>query len=104
MNNLYRKVLTSERMPKESGRYHTNSHIMKFIVETKQWKDNGDYTRFPDYWFEPVQLPSEDEIETMIDNLLIERGEHPSRVRGCLYGEERETAKKLAIQLITETK
>ena len=44
---------------------------------------------YVDYWLEEVELPSADEIEVIIDNLLIERGEHFSRVRNPLYGEER---------------
>lgn len=34
-------------------------------------------------------------VECLIDELLIARGEHPSRVRNPLYGEERRLAKDL---------
>ena len=35
----------------------------------------------------------EDDVESIIDSLLIERGEHPTRVRNAIYGEERKLAK-----------
>lgn len=37
----------------------------------------------------------QDEIEKVLDQLLIARGEHPTRVRNPIYGEERELAKAL---------
>ena len=41
-------------------------------------------------------LPHESIIEQALDKLMIIRGEHPSRVRHPLYGEERQ----LAIDLV----
>ncbi len=42
-----------------------------------------------------VSLPHESEIETVLDKLMIIRGEHPTRVRNPIYGEERQLAKDL---------
>lgn len=41
-------------------------------------------------------------LDEMIDEALIARGEHPTRVRNPLYGEERELAKTVAKQYATE--
>jgi hypothetical protein len=38
---------------------------------------------------------SEEDLDKALDKLLIERGEHPTRVRNPLYGEERDLAKRL---------
>lgn len=38
---------------------------------------------------------TEEDLDNALDKLLIERGEHPSRVRHPIYGEERELAKGL---------
>lgn len=37
----------------------------------------------------------EEYLDNILDKLLIERGEHPKRVRHAFYGEERELAKTL---------
>jgi len=42
-----------------------------------------------------VPLPHESKIENALDKLMIIRGEHPTRVRNPLYGEERQLAKDL---------
>lgn len=42
-----------------------------------------------------VSLPHESQIDEALDKLMIIRGEHPSRVRNPLYGEERQLAKDL---------
>lgn len=39
-----------------------------------------------------VLMPHDTQIEDAIDKLLIIRGEHPTRVRNALYGEERQLA------------
>lgn len=36
---------------------------------------------------------NEKALDSIIDDLMIERGEHPSRVRNPIYGEERQLAK-----------
>lgn len=38
---------------------------------------------------------TEEDLDKALDKLLIERGEHPTRVRNPIYGEERDLAKKL---------
>lgn len=43
---------------------------------------------------------TEEDLDKALDKLLIERGEHPTRVRNPLYGEERNLAKDL-VKLFT---
>jgi hypothetical protein len=45
---------------------------------------------------------TEEELDATLDKLLIERGEHPERVRNSLYGEERKLAKDLVIAITKE--
>lgn len=47
-----------------------------------------------------VSLPHESKIEDALDKLMIIRGEHPTRVRNPLYGEERQLAKDLVKYVI----
>lgn len=47
---------------------------------------------------------TEEELDTAIDKLLIERGEHPERVRNPLYGEERKLAKDLVRKVVEPAK
>ena len=42
----------------------------------------------------PLLPELEGSIDVLLDKFLIERGEHPTRVRNPIYGEERELAKK----------
>jgi hypothetical protein len=48
-----------------------------------------------------VEVPDESQIEESIDKLLIQRGEHPTRVRNPYYGEERQLAKDLLKKYVT---
>jgi len=43
-------------------------------------------------------------LDKIIDELMIERGEHPSRVRNPIYGEERELAKNTVFRLLRRSK
>ena len=51
--------------------------------------------RILDLFSVSVSLPHESQIESALDKLMIIRGEHPTRVRNPLYGEERQLAKDL---------
>lgn len=39
---------------------------------------------------------TEEQIDTFIDLYMIDRGDHPSRLKHAIYGEERQLAKKVA--------
>ena len=41
------------------------------------------------------RMPSDEEIENKVDLLMIDRGEHPTRVRNPIYGEERKLTNDL---------
>lgn len=43
-------------------------------------------------------------LDQVIDELMIERGEHPDRVRNPIYSEERELAKNTVFRLLRHSK
>jgi len=47
--------------------------------------------------------PTNIDLDQLLDQLLIARGEHPSRVRNPLYGEERKLAKDLVALVHNQT-
>jgi hypothetical protein len=49
-------------------------------------------------------MKTAEEIEKALDELMIARGEHPTRVRNPLYGEERELAIALAKWAVADYK
>jgi len=51
-----------------------------------------------------VSLPHQSLIETALDKLMIIRGEHPTRVRHPLYGEERQLAIDLVKHVLLNNK
>lgn len=51
-----------------------------------------------------VSLPHDTQIETALDKLMIIRGEHPTKVRNPLYGEERQLAKDLVKYVLLSNK
>lgn len=50
-----------------------------------------------------ISLPHESQIDVALDKLLVIRGEHPTRVRNPLYGEERQLAKDLVKYVLLNT-
>ena len=59
---IYRKVLVSERVPTVYGEYNTDVGLMEYSPNP----GNG-WLCYPnpeptEYWFEEIQLPSEDQI------------------------------------------
>lgn len=64
---IYRKVKCSDRLPEiDAENYHTDLGICTFI--DGKFESNNLYG--PEYWLEPVKLPTEDEIETAALNRL----------------------------------
>jgi len=47
-----------------------------------------------------MKLSREEQIDTFIDLYMVERGDHPTRLRNPIYGEERELCKKVALAMI----
>lgn len=109
-NKIFRQVLCSERLPIKKGYYIVNSKCNSTTATESADSilfNEGEFSNIPNWvhlwWLEEVELPSEKEINLIIDNLLIERGEHFSRVRNPIYGEERTLAQNTfnkAIELI----
>ena len=63
MNELFRKVMCSERLPDETGKYDTNKEHLEYNAKLKFWMINPTYQDDPKYWFEPVKEPTDEEIE-----------------------------------------
>lgn len=60
METLFRKVLVTERLPDKGDRYFTNDGIRVYSPHTKQFIFTHQAI---EYWLEPVELPSEEEIQ-----------------------------------------
>ena len=67
---LFRKVMTEERSPKESGTYATDRGRLEWSNDHKGFL--GFWAGRPEviYWMEEVELPSEDEINIAMSKLL----------------------------------
>jgi len=52
MEQLYRKVKCSKRLPKRGGYYDTDYGKAKFSSKHKDW--NNGYRICPDWWLEPI--------------------------------------------------
>lgn len=86
---LFRKVLVSERVPSEdkwnddwfivgwedSPKYHTQGfvHNGKFIQNYKNGHEsiNKEFDPQPKWWLEEIQLPSEEKINDMAEELAL---------------------------------
>lgn len=56
-------------LPSKEGLYHTNIGRVSFN-KTFDWIDHHNYTcPCPNYWLEEIELPSEEEIQEVMDNL-----------------------------------
>jgi len=55
---LYRKVLTKDREPDYQDVFDTDLGKIPFIPDTMVWINFKD----PDWWMEPIQEPTEEEI------------------------------------------
>jgi hypothetical protein len=64
MEPIYRQVKCIDRLPKESGFYQTNFGPRHFLVGCGRWMGCE-----PQFWFEAIELPSEKEIQEVMDNL-----------------------------------
>lgn len=58
MEPIYRQVKCIDRLPKESGFYQTNFGPRHFLVGCGRWMGCE-----PQFWFEAIELPSEEEIQ-----------------------------------------
>lgn len=62
---LFRKVLVSERLPIKGDRYFTNDGISVYSPHTNQFLLTNQAI---EYWLEPVELPSEEELKVTAIN------------------------------------
>lgn len=62
MSELFRKVLTKDRLPEETGKYDTDKERLEYNAKLKFWMINPTYQDDPKYWFEPVKEPTANEI------------------------------------------
>lgn len=66
MTTLYRKVQTSERLPEKEGTFLTDCGELDYFPEHKSFlvdiRDMGNVDMNPDWWLEPVDLPTDDEV------------------------------------------
>ena len=71
MSSVFVKVLVNDRFPKRSGDYHTDYGIAYFSHSKKKFYQEN-IVIDPEYWFEEVELPSDDEV--------VERLMHPTYI------------------------
>jgi len=80
---IYKKVNTADRLPEEDGTYITDIGELPFRNGEFLWGISDgrlcEMTTPPEYWMEPIDLPSEEEIQTAIEaaecKILIETDE-----------------------------
>lgn len=70
MNELFKKIPCSERLPEKEGVYDTMRGRLlfqkgSFYDNTYSSELNGNHFApvTPEYWYEPIQLPTDEEIE-----------------------------------------
>lgn len=67
MNELFKQVKCSERLPKKSGEYLTAHGLMDYDAEEESfWFGTHCPDQQPVYWLEPIAMPSEEEIKLNI--------------------------------------
>lgn len=81
---LYRKVKVSDRLPIKSGLYYTSEGYLYYNVRVNIW-DNVDMIFDPEYWFELVVLPTEEEINDAFP-LMQARNHSRTLNMGCQQG------------------
>lgn len=74
MNELFKKIPCSERLPEKEGVYDTMRGRLlfqkgSFYDNTYSSELNGNHFApvTPEYWYEPIQLPTDEEIENMAE-------------------------------------
>ncbi|MGH7239873.1 MAG: hypothetical protein ACREHG_07380, partial [Candidatus Saccharimonadales bacterium] len=70
MSDLFRKVMTADRLPEKDGQYLLTEFGWMFFHaqnDTQEWRftksmeDDEDW-EFPGYWLEPVEPPTDEKI------------------------------------------
>ena len=104
---MFKKVyIKSEAdLPTEDGEYFVfirNGIGKDIFIWDNAGSDREIWIETFEWYLQPISAVNEPEItlteeglDKALDELLIERGEHPSKVRCPLYGEERDLAKRL---------
>lgn len=82
MSSLYRKIPCSKRLPEKSGLYDTDWGNLAFHISSKRWKDGFDVFNEIEWWLEPIQLPTDEEIEKMAIEKTSTRGEYLNYLTG----------------------
>lgn len=62
MNTIFRKVLPKERLPIQTGRYHTNRGLTNYFHEELKYPPKG-FEYNIDYWLEEIELPTDEELK-----------------------------------------
>lgn len=65
MNNLFRKVMCNERLPNKKQHYDTNVGGKYFDPKAKHIFMEASY------WFDPIKIPTDEEIEKISKNNMI---------------------------------
>lgn len=80
---IYKKVLTKDRLPDEGGNYDTSKGFLAFIPAIKRWYyDNRVMVETPEYWFEEINIPTDEEIEKIAIECTSTRSEYLNHLTG----------------------
>jgi len=56
MSGIFRKVMCSDRLPKERKWFDTDKGYLLFSITQNQWLVSDEY--YPKWWLEEIELPS----------------------------------------------
>lgn len=62
---LYRKINCKDRLPGTTRYFDTETGTFKYDSFTKSFYNNDGNVQYPKFWWEPVILPTIEEIEKM---------------------------------------
>lgn len=65
MSNLFRKIPCNERLPEKVGYYQTNRGVKHFSPHSLQWYYTHNDNPPIEYWYEAIQLPTDEEIDEL---------------------------------------
>lgn len=65
METIFRKVSAKERLPFALGDYDTNMGLLNYYDRhSGNWRNKAGYGTFkPDWWFEEIELPTDEDIK-----------------------------------------
>lgn len=66
---IFRKVLCSDRLPKERKWFDTDKGYLLFSITQNQWLVSDEY--YPKWWLEEIELPSEEDINELANDFEI---------------------------------